>query len=146
MSKVGAAQRFFLTLGFPVEKFFFKKLELSLIDLMLNFFTNLRVRFGHDLVSRLTDDFSFTDNIQIEYHQDLGLFIYYCLSYLFSHLSRYKIFTWHKLLQASEHNLGFYIKFIIKKIQNLFLRKVFSILRHEKGQILIRTKSIAFIG
>ena len=137
LSKVGAAQRFFLTLGFPVEEFFFKKLEISLIDLMLNFFTNLRIRFGQDLVSRFMDDFSFKDNDKIEYHQELDLFIYYCLSYLFSHLSRYKIFTWQKLLQTSEHNLGFYIKFLIKKIQNLFLRKVFSILRQEKVQLWI---------
>lgn len=138
--KVGAAQRFFLTLGFPVEEFFFKERELSLLDLMLIFFTHLRIRLGRDLISRFMDDFSFKDTVKIEYHQDLDLLIYYCLSYLFSHLSRYKILTWQRLLQTSEHNLGFYIKFIIKKIQDLFIRKVFSILRHEKEQLWIMSR------
>lgn len=135
--KVGAAQRFFLTLGFPVEKFFFKELELSLLDLMQNFFTNLRIGLGNDLVSKFIDDFSLEERVKIEYHQDLDLFIFYCLSYLFSHLSRYKIFTWQKLLQTNEKNLGFYIKFLIKKIEDLFLRKIFSILSYEKDQIWI---------
>lgn len=135
--KVGAAQRFFLTLGFPVDQFFFKELELSLLDLMQNFFTNLQIGLSPDLVSKFMDDLSLEENVKIEYHQDLDLFIFYCLSFLFSHLSRYKIFTWQKLLQTNEKNLGFYIKFLIKKIEDLFLRKIFSILGYEKEQIWI---------
>jgi len=135
--KEGAVQRFFFTLGFPVEEYFFKELELSMLDLIQSFFTNLRIGLGNDLVSRFIDDFGIEKKVTLQYYHDLDLFIFYCLSFLFSHLSRYKIDTWQRLLLTEEKNLGFYIKFLIQKVNNLFLRKIFSILDYEKKQIWI---------
>ena len=131
-----------------MEKYFFKKLEFSLLDLLHIFFTKLQIRLGNELIHNFLDDLELTYNPthEIEYHQDLDLLIYYCLSFLFSHLSRYKISTWQKLLRTDEKNLGFYIKFVINKINDLYIRKIFSILKYEKDQIWIYSKHPEKIG
>jgi hypothetical protein len=136
---MGAIQRFFLVLGFPIENYFFKEFRFRLLDLLYIFFTKLRISLGNELTRCFLDDFELYYNPiqEITYHQDLDLLIFYCLSFLFSHLSRYKISLWQKILRTDEKNLGFYIKFIIRKINDLFIRKIFSILKYEKDQVSI---------
>lgn len=138
----GAIQRFFFSLAFPMDNFFLKKLEFTLLDLLHIFFTKLRIRLRNDLIHNFLDDFesSYNPTQEIKYHQDLDLLIFYCLSFLFSHLSRYKISIWQKLLRTDEKNLGFYIKFLISKIHDLYIRKIFSIVKYEKDQIQIKLK------
>lgn len=135
--KEGAVQRFFFVLGFPVKEYFFKELKYSLLDLIQIFFTKLGIGLSNKLISKFSDDFSIKKPIEIKYQEDLDLLIFYSLSFLFSHLSRYKIFTWQKLLQTEERNLGFFIKYIIKRINDLFIREIFSILEHEREQLWI---------
>lgn len=131
----GAAQRFFFSLGFPVWDYFFRKLEYSLRDLIHIFFRNLNIGLSNKTIQNFINDFDVKEDIQVDHHEDLNLFIFYILSFLFSHLSRYKIYTWQKLMGAEEKNLGVYIKFILNTIKQLYVRKLFAILGFEKDRI-----------
>jgi hypothetical protein len=136
----GAAQRFFFTLGFPLHQYFFEKREYSLFDLIHIFFTKLQIGISNKTEGEYRTDFSIDREIQIEYHEDLNMFIFYTLSFLFSHLSRYKIFTWQKLMESNEKNLGLYLQFLMNKIKSFFIRKLFSILEFEKTRIWMFSK------
>ena len=127
------------SLLFGIEEFFFKNKEFSLLDLMYIFFTKLRIGLDHELVNRFLDDFELNYELarNIEYYEDLDLLVFYCLSFLFSHFSRYKIAHWQKLLRAEEKNLGFYIKFIIDQIDVLFIRKILSLIQYYQNQLWI---------
>ena len=136
LTKKGAAQRFFFVLGFPLEEYFFNQTKFSLMDLMTICFSKLKIGISSRFFVTFLHDFDPLNRVKIEYHQDLDLLIYYILIFLFSHLSRYKIFTWQKLINCEEGNLGFYIDFLIKRINDLFLRKILSIMEYEREQII----------
>ncbi|TKJ20457.1 MAG: hypothetical protein CEE43_12325 [Promethearchaeota archaeon Loki_b32] len=131
----GATQRFFFVLGFPVQDYFFKKIEYSLLDLIRIFFTKLHIGLSNKTIGNFLDDFPTQKEIKVKDLEDINLLVFYILSFLFSHLSRYKIFTWQKLTQTDEKNLGFYIKFMLDYIKSLFVRKIFSILEYEKNRM-----------
>ncbi|MHA1798454.1 MAG: hypothetical protein ACTSVY_08385, partial [Candidatus Helarchaeota archaeon] len=125
LKKKGAASRFFLLMDIPIE-FFLEERTFSMWELMHVFFRKLRIGMPNEFIRNFSRDFHDFTSIDIDYHQDLDLLIYYCLSFLFSHLSRYKMYIWQDLIDCVNYNLGFYLKFLMKKISELFLRKIFS--------------------
>ncbi|MEE9377646.1 MAG: hypothetical protein V3V33_06380 [Candidatus Lokiarchaeia archaeon] len=130
----GAAQRFFFVLGFPFQEFFYENKRYSLKDLMQIFFLNLNIGLSNDTQQKFIEDFDL-NQIELADHPDFDMLIFYILSFLFSHLSRYKIYTWQIITQTEERNLGLYIKYIMERIKDLYLRKMITILYYEKERM-----------
>lgn len=140
LRKEGAAQRFFLVLGFPI-KAFLENQEFKLKELIYSFFKNPFIQFSSKTIQLFLDDFKFNEEIQIGDIEDYDLFIIYLLSFLFAHLSRYKPYTWQKLLNLIEKNIGFYIKFLMTNMKDIFIRKLFTILYFERDRMERFSKS-----
>lgn len=132
LTKIGLAPRFFLILGFPIDDFFITEKKISLLDLLKIFYTKTRIGLSNRIINKFLEDFT---KSEIEYQQDLDLLVFYLLSFLFSHLSRYKIYTWQKLLKSEEKNIGFFVNFFINRAKELFIRKIFSLLYYQEEEI-----------
>ena len=79
---------------------------------------------------------------QLNYDEDIDIFVFYMLSFIFSHLSRYKIYTWQKLITLEDFNIGFVLKYIIDKIRLLYIRKIFSIIDYYNDKITIYLRNL----
>ena len=98
LAKWGLGPRFFLLLKFPMEEYFIKLKRIKLIDLMEMFFNKIKIGISTEISSRFFSDYSkFFNSNHIEEYEDLDLFVFYCLAFLFSHLGRYRINVWRKL-------------------------------------------------
>ncbi len=115
ITKQGFASRFFLSLGFPLNEYFIQQREISLIELIKSFFLSTKIGISNKTLFLVLDDLSpFLENTnQLAYDEDIDLFIFYMLGFIFSHLSRYKMYTWQRLLTLEDYNIGFYLKYII---------------------------------
>lgn len=137
LTKHGFASRFFLSLGFPLNEYFIPQREISLIELIQTFFLTTRIGISPKIKSLVMEDLSSflkKDN-QLPYDEDIDLFVFYMLSFIFSHLSRYKMYTWQKLITLEDYNIGFFLKYIIDTIKELYIRKIFSIIDHYNERI-----------
>ena len=74
--------------------------------------------------------------------EDLDLFTFYILSFLFSHLARYRMNAWKRILSQEEKYFGFFIKFIIKTIQNMFIRRIFSIIHFNNDRFILKIRQL----
>jgi len=130
LNKQGFASRFFLSLGFPVNNFFILQKDVTLIELIQTFFLTTRIGISPKMKSLMMEDLSpfLKKDNELDYDEDIDLFVFYMLSFIFSHLSRYKMYTWQILITTEEYNIGFYLKFIIDTINELYIRKIFSII------------------
>ncbi len=54
------------------------------------------------------------------------LLVIYMLSFLFCHLSRYKMDIWIYLLECEEKNISFFIKYFLKYAKLFFIKRLFS--------------------
>ncbi|MFX1297295.1 MAG: hypothetical protein ACFFD2_20880 [Promethearchaeota archaeon] len=131
LQKFGLASRFFLLLNFPMEDFFLNRLSISLIELLEVFFLKLRIGVPNKVINRFLDNYRDSlVNSKIKYTEDLDLFVFYSLAFLFSHLARYKMGVWKKILETEDLDFGFMVKFVMKQIAELFVRKIFSVLSY----------------
>lgn len=137
MTKQGFASRFFLSLGFPLDKYFLQQREISFIELIQSFFLSTSIGISNKTLFLVMDNLSsfWKSSNKLDYDEDIDLFIFYLLSFIFSHLSRYKMYTWQKLITLNDSNIGFYLKYIIDKIKELYIRKIFSIIDHYNDKI-----------
>ena len=93
------------------------------------FFLKLRIGTPRKLSQRFLDNFrEKLGGSKFEYTEDLDLFVFYSLAFLFSHLARYRMVLWKNILETEESDLGFFIKFVMNQIAELFVRKIFSVL------------------
>jgi len=76
----------------------------------------------------------------ITFVQDLDLLVLYSLSFIFSYLGRYKIAAYEKFLNEEERTLGFYLRTILKRIQDLFIRKIFTIILYNNDEVIHKLK------
>jgi len=76
----------------------------------------------------------------IAFVQDLDLLVLYSLSFIFSYLGRYKIAAYEKFLNEEERTLGFYLRTILKRIQDLFIRKIFTIILYNNDDVIYKLK------
>jgi len=74
--------------------------------------------------------------------QDVDLIVLYSLSFIFSYLGRYKIAAYEKFLNEEERTLGFYLRTILKRVQDLYIRKTFSILFYNHDEILYKFREL----
>jgi len=139
LTKQGFASRFFLSLGFPLNDYFFLQKKISLIELIQTFFLTTRIGLAPKMKSLMMEDLSpfLKRENEFAYDEDIDLFVFYMLSFIFSHLSRYKMYTWQQLITTEDYNIGFYLKFIIDTINELFIRKIFSITNYHSDQMTI---------
>jgi len=139
LTKNGFASRFFLSLGFPVNEFFTLQKEITFIELIQTFFLTTRIGISPKMKSLVMEDLSpfLKKDYELDYHEDIDLFVFYMLSFIFSHLSRYKMYTWQKLITLEDYNIGFYLKFIIDTIKELYIRKIFSIIDFYNEQMTL---------
>jgi len=137
LTKQGFASRFFLSLGFPLDKYFLQQREISFIELIQSFFLSTSIGISNKTMFLVMDDLSsfLKSSKKLDYDEDIDLFIFYMLSFIFSHLSRYKMYTWQKLITLEDFNIGLYLKYIIDKINELYIRKIFSIIDHYNDKI-----------
>ncbi len=147
LERFGLAPRFFLLLDFPTEFFFLKHQRISLIDLLQIFFLRTRIGISREIQSRFVDEFGvFFNNSEMTKKMwkfgDLDLFIFYSLSFLFSHLARYRMNTWKGILSEEEKYFGFFIKFIIKTIQNMFIRRIFSTIYFNNDRFILKIRQL----
>ncbi|GAH53866.1 unnamed protein product, partial [marine sediment metagenome] len=99
LQKFGLSPRFFLLLHFPMEDLFLQQSRISLIELLYLFFLKLRIGIPRKIVQRFLDNFGdLVPKSEQEYSEDLDLFVYYTLSFIFSHLARYRMGTWRNIL------------------------------------------------
>jgi len=137
LTKHGFASRFFLSLGFPLNEYFFPQREISLIELIQTFFLTTRIGLPTKIKSLVMEDLSpfLKKDTQLDYDEDIDLFVFYMLSFIFSHLSRYKMYTWQKLITLEDCNIGFFLRYIIDTVKELFIRKIFSIINYYNVKI-----------
>jgi len=134
LKKFGLASRFFLSLGFPIKEYFIKKKEITLIELLQTFFFKTRIGIPDNLKNAFREDLSKFFLEPLDYNEDIDLFVFYLMSFIFSHLSRYKMYIWKKLLSSEEYNIGFFLKYIIDVIKNLYIRKIFSLIYYYNNE------------
>ncbi len=144
LTKQGFASRFFLSLGFPLDKYFLQQREISLIELIQTFFLSSSIGISNKTMFLVMDDLSsfLKSSNKLDYDEDIDLFVFYMLSFIFSHLSRYKMYTWQKLITLEVFNIGFYLKYIIDKIKELYVRKIFSIIDHYNDKITLYLRNL----
>lgn len=130
LMKYGLASRFFLLLGFPLDQYFIPKRELSLIQLIETFFFKLKIGISIKILSLIEEDLfsKIKGEESFDYDEDIDLFTFYLIIFIVNHISRYKIYTWQKLVNSDLYKTGFYLKYIIVKILDLYIRKIFSVL------------------
>jgi len=140
LTKIGLAPRFFLLLDIPFENFFMDEMTISLIDLMTTFFTRLPLGNPYNVSGEFTSENSDIDlgdtKFMILFSQDVDLVVLYSLSFIFSYLARYKIAAYEKFLNEEERTLGFYFRTILKRIQDLYIRKIFSISIYNHDEVI----------
>ena len=144
LTKQGFASRFFLSLGFPLDKYFLQQREISFIELIQSFFLSTSIGISNKTMFLVTEDLSsfLKSSIKLDYDEDIDLFVFYMLSFIFSHLSRYKIYTWQRLITLEDFNIGFYLKYIIDKINELYIRKIFSLIDYYNDRITIYLRNL----
>jgi hypothetical protein len=84
----------------------------------------------------------FKKDIQLVYDEDIDLFVFYMLSFIFSHLSRYKMYSWQKLITLEDYNIGFFLKYIIDTIKELYIRKIFSLINYHNVKIIRQLRDL----
>ena len=140
LTKIGLAPRFFLLLDLPFEKFFIEEMTIILIDLMTTFFTRLPLGNPYNVSGEFTSENSDIDlgdtKFMILFAQDVDLLVLYSLSFIFSYLGRYKIAAYEKFINEEERTLGFYLRTILKRIQDLFIRKIFSVAFYNHDEVI----------
>lgn len=102
--------------------FFIEEKKISFSELLRNFF-NLRNKNIPNLIrSKFEDNFG---NDRPKIRLNSFILTIYLLSFLFSHISRYKMHTWLKLIENDEKNISFYVKYIIKKGHLFYIKSLF---------------------
>ncbi len=144
LTKHGFASRFFLSLGFPLHDYFIPQREISLIELIQTFFFNTRIGISPKIKSLVMEDLSpfWKKDSELNYDEDIDLFVFYILSFIFSHLSRYKMYIWQKLTTLEDYNIGFFLKYIIDTIKALYIRKIFSIIDYYNERMTIHLRKL----
>ena len=143
LTKIGLAPRFFLLLDIPFKDFFIDEITISLIDLMTTFFTRLPLGNPYKVSGEFTsenDDLDLGDTIFIKFAQDVDLLVLYLLSFILSYLSRYKIAAYEEFLNEEKRTIGFYLRTILKRIQDLFIRKIFTIILYNNDEIIYKLR------
>jgi len=144
LTKQGFASRFFLSLGFPLDEYFLQQRKISFIELIQTFFLSTSIGNSHKTQFLVRDDLSsfMESTTKLDYDEDIDLFVFYMLSFIFSYLSRYKLYTWQKLITLEDYNIGFFLRYIINKIKELYIRKIFSIIDHYNDKITLYLRNM----
>lgn len=144
LTRIGLAPRFFLLLDIPFEQFFIKESTISLIDLLTTYFTRLPLGNPYKVSGEFTSENSDIDLGETKFFgwftQDLDLLVLYILSFIFSYLGRYKISVYEKFINEEERTLGFYLRMVLKRIQDLFIRKIFSIVFYNNDEVIFKLR------
>jgi hypothetical protein len=135
--KNGLCSRFFLAYNPKVLTYFYNQSKISLVDLIRNFFIRTRLQSLDDEDLGIgVDDIKHPIEIRQKFVEHFGYKVptfkiesatltIYLLAFLFSHLSRYKMNSWIKLLNMDENNLSYFIKYILKYGKEFFLELLF---------------------
>lgn len=144
--KIGLAPRFFLLLDIPFKRFFMEEMTTSLIDLMTTFFTRLPLGNPVKVSGEFTLEHPDIDLGVTNYFgmlgQDVDLVVLYSLSFIFSYLARYKIAAYQKFINEEERTLGFYLRTVLKRIQDLYIRKIFTIVFYNHDEVLYKFREL----
>ena len=52
------------------------------------------------------------------------------------------MYTWQQLITSEDYNIGFYLKFIIDTINELYIRKIFSIIDYYNEQMTLHLRKL----
>ena len=95
----GLFPRFFLLIRDPLLYYILESKEISLLELLHIFFRKLRIGISDKIIDVFLDEFGRSLIFpEIKHFYDLDLFVFYLLTFLFSHLARYRVNTWKNLL------------------------------------------------
>ena len=128
LEKYGLAPRFFTLCETPFEYFFINKFSFSLIELLNVFYRKTGIGIPRGIQTSFLDDFKIEISPKKFNCYNLDLLIFYLLSFIFSHLARYRINTWKRLLWEEDDNLGYYIRFALKTISKMYVRRIFTLI------------------
>lgn len=121
--KSGMNSRFFLAYSPEMVSYFLNQVKFSLLSLLKCFFSPNNQFLNEEIHWKFANHYG--------YHpskiQDQGwlVFIIYTISFLLSYLARYKMFYWVKLLESTENNLNFFIKYFLTHAKPFFLNLIF---------------------
>jgi len=79
---------------------------------------------------------------KLDYDEDIDFILFCMLSFIFRHLSKYKMYTWQKLIILDDFNICFYLKYISGKINDFYIRKIFSIIDFFNDKITIFLRNL----
>ncbi len=142
LKKHGLCSRFLLTFYMPLLDYCKNQEKVSLEDLLKNFFLAKK-----SIGRRHSDFISIPNEIREKFRDQFGyeepsiifpstLFVIYLLSFIFAHLSRYKMNAWIELLKAEEKNISFFINFIMKYGKEYFLKTIFERINQYEKKIV----------
>jgi len=150
LMELGLCSRFFLIFKGQILDFFYNNRKISFEELLRNFF--LGTRGVIDLIDRdlMPIPKEIKEKFKDHFGKDLPKFklnsstlIFYLLTFLFAHLSRYKMHAWTELLNSDEKNIGYFIKYFIKYGKTYFLEFLFDRIRYyENGGSIRRAQDI----
>ncbi len=123
-----------------------EEMTISLIDLMTTFFTRLPLGNPYKVSGEFTSENDDIDLGDTKFFgmlgQDVDLVVLYSLSFICSYLGRYKIAAYEKFLNEEERTLGFYLRTILKRIKDLYIRKIFSIIFYNHDEVLYKVREL----
>lgn len=134
----GLAPRFFLIyksmFNQEIYQYFIEKKQISFLELLKNFFGYYenRLNLSKIIKGKFIEFFDPEKNFVVDYPP---LFTIYLTSFLFAHLSRYKMNIWAKLLSTNKKNLSFFITFFLNHAKGYFKRILFQRLVKNEAKI-----------
>lgn len=141
LEKYGLAPRYFALCETPFEYFFINQFSFSLIELLNAFYRKLRIGIPREIQNGFLEDFKIELPTKRFNCFNLDILTFYLLVFIFSHLARYRINTWKRLLWEEDCNLGYYIRFVMKTIRKMYIRRVFSLIsKYNDDLTLIRRR------
>jgi len=100
---------------------FIDEKEISMIELLKNFFYR-NESLPPLILSKFKENFG---NELPKQRLNSTVLTIYLISFLFSHISRYKMHTWINLVENDEKNISYYINFILKYGWLIFIKLLF---------------------
>ena len=102
---------------------FINESEISLMELLRNFFYIVNENIPDLIRAKFEEEFS---NDWPKVRLNSTLLTLYLLSFIFSHISRYKLNVWSSIFENRFSNLSLYINYILKYGKIIFIKLLFN--------------------
>ncbi len=101
---------------------FTDEIEVSMLELLRNFFYIRNENIPSLIRSKFEENFG---KERPKINLDSTVLTIYLISFLFSHISRYKMHTWISLIENEEKNISYYVDFILRYGWVIFITLLF---------------------